>query len=109
MKKMYSDQSEIRAFGEPYSRVELANDLASQPLVAPYLADAPTAQGWYLSSFTHDNGINDQLIKYYQDAVNAILTGKKIEDVLVTLNQGTAQVLRQYGITVTANPAGGTP
>jgi ABC-type glycerol-3-phosphate transport system substrate-binding protein len=103
MKKMYSAQSEVRTFGEPYSRVDLANDLASQPLVAPYLTDAPTAEGWYLSTMTHDNGINDQMIKYYQDAVNAILTSNKsIDDVLTTLSQGTAQVLRQYGVAATS-------
>jgi len=103
MKKMYSAQSKVRSFGEPYSRVDLANDLASQPLVAPYLADAPTADGWYLSSMTHDNGINDQLIKYYEDAVNALIAGADVEGVLATLNQGTTQVLRQYGVAVTSS------
>lgn len=103
MKKLYSAQSEVRSFGEPYSRVDLANELASQPMVAPYLADAPTAEGWHLSSMTHDNGINDQLIKYYQDAVNAVLGGKKVDEVLTTLNQGTTQVLRQYGVSTTTS------
>jgi multiple sugar transport system substrate-binding protein len=108
--KLYSDQSSVRSFGEIYSRKDLANQLAGQELVAPYLSDAPEAQGWYLSSFTHDNGINDQLIKYYQDAVNAILGGKSVEDVLLTVDQGTKQVLRQYGVSVPAaatNPAAG--
>jgi multiple sugar transport system substrate-binding protein len=106
MKELYSSQSKVRSFGEPYSRVELASELASNELVAPYLSDAPAAKGWYLSSFTHDNGINDQLIKYYQDAINAILSGKDAEGVLQTLNQGTSQVLRQYGVSTTTTTSG---
>lgn len=108
--KLYSDQSAVRSFGEIYSRKDLANQLAGQEMVAPYLSDAPEADGWYLSSFTHDNGINDQIIKYYLDAVNAVLAGKSVEEVLLTVDQGTKQVLRQYGITTPGaapNPATG--
>jgi ABC-type glycerol-3-phosphate transport system substrate-binding protein len=104
--KLYSDQSSVRSFGEIYSRKDLANQLAGQELVAPFLSDAPEAKGWYLSSFTHDNGINDQIIKYYRDAVNAVLSGKGVDEVLLTVDQGTKQVLRQYGV---AAPAAATP
>jgi len=98
MQQLYSKQSQIRAFGEPYSRKDLADKLVTNPILKPLLSDAQYAQGWYLSSFTHDNGINDQLIKYYEDAVTAILGGKNSNDVLSTLEQGTSQVLRQYGV-----------
>ena len=51
-----------------------------------------------MSSFTHDNGINDQIIKYYEDAINAMVNdGKTVENVLSTVEQGVRQVLRQYG------------
>ena len=103
MKQMYSQQASVRSFGELYSRKDLANDLASNEWIAPYLSDAPQAQGWYLSSYTHDNGINDQLIKYYQDAVNAILAGKSVDEALKTVDQGTQQVLRQYGVVSATN------
>ncbi|MFH1967586.1 MAG: extracellular solute-binding protein [Patescibacteria group bacterium] len=98
LQKMYSVQSQTRTFGEPYSAVSLADTLIDQPVLISVLADAPYAKGWYLSSSTGDNGINDQLINYYKDAVNAILAGKSSSDVLTTLEQGTSQVLRQYGI-----------
>lgn len=101
MKKMYSEQSKVRAFGEPYSRVDLASELASDPLVSPYLKDAPNADSWYLNSATHDNGINDQIIKYYEDAINAVVAGKAPDEALTTVDQGTSQVLRQYGVTGT--------
>lgn len=97
MQKLYSDQSETRAFGEPYSRVDLADELANDPFVAPYLSDAPYATSWYLNSMTFDNGINDQLIKYYADAINAVLDGRQPAEVMKTVDSGTTQVLRQYG------------
>lgn len=103
MKRMYSAQSQVRAFGEPYSRVDLANDLAGQPLVAPILSDAASADDWYVNSYTHDNGLNDQLIKYYQDAINAVLGGTTVDRALETVQQGTSQVLRQYGISTTSS------
>jgi len=96
--ELYSTQSQIRAFGEIYSRVDLANDLAGDELVSPFLEDAPAASGWQLSSYTHDNGINDLLIKYYEDAVNAVLGGETVVKALETVTQGTKQVLRQYGV-----------
>jgi multiple sugar transport system substrate-binding protein len=99
MKKLYSEQAELRKVGVPYSRVDLAGELTTDPYIGGVLADAPSAKGWYLNSFTHDNGINDQIIKYYEDAVSAVLKGKTADEALKTVDQGTAQVLRQYGVT----------
>jgi len=101
-KKLYSQASQDRAFGEIYSRVDLADELAGASYVSAYLEDAPKSDNWYLNSYTHDNGINDKLIKYYQDAVSAILEGKKMTEVTNTLSLGTNQVLRQYGADTSA-------
>ncbi len=96
--KLFTDQAKTRAFGELYSRKDLANDLASDPVASAIMQDAPYAQGWQMSSYTHDDGANDQIIKYYEDAVTALNQGKSIEEVQATLTQGVSQVLRQYGI-----------
>ncbi len=101
LQKLYSAASSQRAFGEIYPRKDLASTLANDPYVSSYLADAPNAQGWYLSSFTHDNGLNDFLIKYYEDAVNALLNGGDPQQTMNTVAQGTAQVLRQYNLSPT--------
>lgn len=100
--KLYSDQAKTRGFGELYSRKDLANELANDPITSAFMQDAPFAKGWQMSSYTHDDGANDQIIKYYEDAVTALLAGKQIEEVQGTLNQGVTQVLRQYGISSTA-------
>lgn len=96
--KLYSEQAKTRSFGELFSRKDLADQLAKDPVAASVLQDAGFAQGWYMSSFTHDTGVNDQIIQYYKDAVNGLLAGKSIEDVLGTLDLGVSQVLRQYAI-----------
>jgi ABC-type glycerol-3-phosphate transport system substrate-binding protein len=110
LRKLYSSQSQVRAFGELYPRVDMADEIADNELISAYLEDAPYASGWHLSSLTHDNGLNDQIIKYYADAVSAIVGGARAEEVLGTLGQGTTQVLRQYGAasTTVAPPPGGS-
>jgi len=98
MQKLYQAQSSLRLFGEPYSRVDLAASLKGQPLVGAFVEQAPYAQSWYLSSRTGDNGLNDQVIKYYEDAVNAVNLGEDPLAALTTASQGIAQILRQYGV-----------
>ncbi|MBU0974413.1 extracellular solute-binding protein [Patescibacteria group bacterium] len=98
LEKLFSKASEIRSFGEIYPKASMAGKLIDNEVVASYLDDAVYAQSWYLNSSTHDNGINDQMIKYYEDGINAILDGEDVDDVLITIEAGTKQVLKQYGI-----------
>lgn len=101
-KQLHSEQSQARAFGELYSRKDLANELAGDPIMSAYLQDAPFAKGWHMSTYTHDDGINDNIIKYYENAVTALVSGSGIDEVLETLDQGVRQELRQYGVAETA-------
>ena len=98
MQKLYSAQSQVRTFGEPYSRQDLAENLQDDPYVGALLSDAPIATGWYMSSATHDNGINDNIIDYYRTAVNAVLAGNNMDEILLALEKGVQQELRQYGL-----------
>lgn len=96
--KLYQAQSQLRLFGEPYSRVEMASQAKTNPLVAPFVDQAPQAQTWYLCSRTYDNGINDKMIDYFKDAVNAINANENPADALATTASGVAQLLSQYGL-----------
>jgi len=98
LQKMYTQASSQRLFGEPYSRVDMASTLAEDPYVGAFIKQAPVAQSWYLSSRTFDNGINDQIIKYYQDAVNKINQGSGVPETLPTLSSGVTSVLSKYGV-----------
>ncbi|MFH1840863.1 MAG: extracellular solute-binding protein [Candidatus Shapirobacteria bacterium] len=101
MEKMYQAQSNLRAFGEPYSRVEMGEKILTNPLVAAFVEQAPKAKTWYLCSRTFDNGINDKMIKYFEDAVNAVNQGKTAKEALATTAAGVAQLLSQYGLAAT--------
>lgn len=96
LRKFYNDASAYRTFGEIYPRVDMAVDLQNDPLVGAFVADAPIAKTWYLSSFTHDNGLNDQTIKYYEDAINAVLSGSTVEKALEPTTAGVNSVLTKY-------------
>jgi multiple sugar transport system substrate-binding protein len=96
MRQFYTQASTIRAFGEPFSRVDLADQLTGDPLVGAYISSAPTAKSWYMASRTFDNGINDKIIKYYEDAINAVNTGADEMEALMTVEQGISQVYATY-------------
>jgi len=98
LEKLYQAESNLRLFGEIYPRKEMAEKLKSNPLVAPFVEQIPQAKTWYLCSFTWDNGINDRMIKYFEDAVNAVNEGKTAKEALTTATQGISQLLSQYGI-----------
>jgi ABC-type glycerol-3-phosphate transport system substrate-binding protein len=98
MQKLYQAQSQVRLFGEPYSRVDMASSLTNNALAAPFVNQASKAKTWYLCSRTFDNGLNDRMIKYFEDAVNAVNDGKSAKETLATTEQGVAQLLSQYGL-----------
>jgi multiple sugar transport system substrate-binding protein len=98
LRKFYASASKQRNFGEIYPRQDMASELQSDPYVSAYLADAPYAKSWYLTSFTHDNGLDDQAISYYENAVTAVLSGKSVAEATKTLTTAIPQLLAKYGI-----------
>jgi multiple sugar transport system substrate-binding protein len=99
LEKFYASSTATwRVIGEPYSRRDLADLLKGDPLIGAYIEQAPTAQSWYMCSSTHDNGINDRIIKYFEDAVNAVNQRADPQDALDTASQGITQTLSQYGV-----------
>lgn len=99
-KLMYSQASQIRLFGEPYSQVSLTPEISTDPIAGAFVNQGPNYKFWYLSSNTFDNGINDEMIKYFEDGINATLAGTDPKTALQTVNLGVKQVLDKY-----VNPA----
>lgn len=97
--KLYTEASKSRLFGEPYARVDMGDSLADDPYAGAFIKQAPDARSFPLASRTFDNGINDKLIKYLEDAVNATRNGSAPTDALETASSGFSQVLRSYGLT----------
>ncbi len=102
--KLYTEAAKTRLFGEPYARVELGSTLADDPYVGAYIKQATTAKSFPLASRTFDNGLNDKLTKYIEDAVNAVGQGTAPTAALQTAASGFQQVLGSYGLTTAAAP-----
>lgn len=97
MQKLFTEQSKLRLFGEPYSRVDLADSLKTHQYLAPFIDQAQNASSWYLASNTYDNGLNDQMIRYFADAVNAVGRGVSAKTALETVAKGVDALASRYG------------
>lgn len=98
LRVFHDEGASYRAFGELYPRVDMAASLTSNALLQPYLEDALYARSWYLASQTHDEGLNDQMIQYYADAVNASNQSGNVARSLQEIAPGIQQVLSRYSI-----------
>lgn len=98
LRKFYAEASKSRLFGEPYSRQDMAESLLNEEYVGPFIEGAKTAQSWYFCSRTLDEGINDRVVKYLEDAVNGLNQGKSAQEVLQTANRGIQDILDQFGL-----------
>ncbi len=93
----YTEAAKIRLFGEPYSRVDLAAEVATDPIIGAFVNQGPYYKFWYTASNTYDVGINQELNKYFEDAINATLQGQDPQVALQTVAQGLTQVFIKYG------------
>lgn len=93
---LYQEAAKVRLFGEPYSQVSLASEISNDPIVGAFVSQGPAYKFWYLSSNTFDNGINDEMIKYWEDGINATLAGSDPQVALQTVDRGVKQVLEKY-------------
>lgn len=100
LEKLFKQASLQRGFGQAYPRSDMANLILDHPILGSIVKLAPNAKSWYLASRTFDGptGINSQLSKYFEDAVNAINNQEDPENTSDTLAQGIKQVLTQYGL-----------
>ncbi|OGD87525.1 hypothetical protein A2870_04210 [Candidatus Curtissbacteria bacterium RIFCSPHIGHO2_01_FULL_41_11] len=90
-------KSPSRFFGEPYPLVSMASKLASDPVLGAFVTDAPYARSFPLTSRTFDSGINDQIIKAYEDAVNSVIKGAQPKTALETTAKNVSQILTRFG------------
>lgn len=89
-----------REFPQPPANKAVATLAQNNPVVAPYIASLDTARTFYTAADTRDakTALNSRLIKYLEDAVNAIAQNQDATKALETLSSGFAQVLSQYGL-----------
>lgn len=97
--KLYEIQAQVRPFGEPYSRIDSASLLAQNEYVGAIMKEAEYFVSVPMISRTFDNGLNDEIIKYIEDAINATLQGVSYSEALKTAKQGVDQIFSKYKIT----------
>lgn len=96
--KLYENQSKLRLFGEPYSRVDLAQILSQNQYLGAVIKQANYFESMPLVSRTFDNGLNDEIIKYIENAINSTVQGVSYQEALKTAKKGIDQVYTKYNI-----------
>lgn len=96
MTKLYEQEKKYRIFGEPYSRVDLADKLLSDENVGVVIRQADQYKSLPLISRTNDKGLNDSIIKYIENAINAAAQGVSYSEALVPAKKGVDQIYSQY-------------
>lgn len=100
--KLYAESAKSpgRFFGEPYPKVSLAQKLSADPVLGSFVSDAQFARTFPMASLTYDNGLNDQIIKAYEDAVNSVNNGGFASNALEVTSNNIKNILTRFG----ANP-----
>lgn len=96
--KLYTEASKTRLFGMPPARRDMAELVADNPLVEPFVSQAETATSGYFVSDTFDEGINNQMNAYLGNAVRGVIGNTSVESATDTMITGIDQVLGQYGL-----------
>ncbi len=98
LQKMFDSEVSLgRDFGEPFSRVDMAEGAKTNPVLAVVLSQAPFGRSWYMASATQDgpSGLNTRLSAAFAHAINH----DPVEQSLVSeINQ----ILSQYGLSAIA-------
>ena len=98
--KLYSEASKSpgRFFGQPFPRTSMAPKLKGDPIVGAYINDAPFMRSAPMVSLTYDNGLNDQIVKAYEEAVTNVLRGRGTpKTVLEIAAKNISETLTKFG------------
>lgn len=98
--KMFEIQSTIRPFGTAYARQDLAELLVQDDVLGPVvkMASEDKLLSLPLVSRTFDDGLNDEIVRYVENAINASAQGVSYKEALLTAQKGIDQVLQRYKI-----------
>jgi multiple sugar transport system substrate-binding protein len=94
--KLYENQSKVRPFGTVYSRVDMINLLVQNEFLGAVVKQANNYQSLPLVSRTFDNGLNDEIIKYLENAINSTINGVSYEGAFNDAKNGIDQVINKF-------------
>ena len=80
--EFYKNCSQLRAFGEPYARVDMASSLTTDKYTNPYVAQGQSYTSWYFADAVFDEVLNDAINKILEEMVEGVVLGKSPEGAL---------------------------
>lgn len=87
--KLYSASSTVRAFGEPYSRVDLKDEMIGKPYVSAIAEMAPYMKSWQMGDETYvKTALADAITSVIENGTDVSVALKKAES---TINSRLAQ------------------
>lgn len=92
LEKLYSEESKIRPFGEPYPRTDMADLLKDNQFIYPFVLQAKDAVSTIFSSDTHDGAMNMTLNAYLGNAIRSGSSRSSLE----VVKRGVDEVLAKY-------------
>lgn len=98
MTKHFELQARSRLFGEAHSRVDLKELMVQNEYLRPVVRQGEVYVTVPVISRTYDNGLNDEIIKYLENAVNTTVQGVSYDSAFQTAAAGVAQVFTRYNI-----------
>jgi multiple sugar transport system substrate-binding protein len=99
--KYYTETAKVRAFGELYARVDLAETLKDNPLAYPFVSQLGSATSTIFSSDTWDgeSGMNTRANAYLGNVITAVKEDPSAtETEIEKLQSGLSQIFVDYGI-----------
>ncbi|PJE61815.1 hypothetical protein COU87_02610 [Candidatus Roizmanbacteria bacterium CG10_big_fil_rev_8_21_14_0_10_39_12] len=98
--KMHETQSKVRLFGIAYPRQDMGDLLNDHPYLKPVISQAKddVYVSLPLTSRTYDGGLNDEIVKYIEDAITSSSKGTDYSSALTTAGQGINAVLERFKI-----------
>lgn len=104
MQVIYQEKTQSLSVGSAFPRRDMANLLASDPVLSAFVAEAPSMKGWFLNSNIADSGINDEVIALYGTAVNNVLQGVDPQQSLAGMDTKIKAIIDKYSKPISPTP-----
>ncbi len=97
--KLFSEEAKTRLFGEPYARTDLADTIKDNPMLSPFIDQAPHAVSSIFAGDTGNTRFNERLNQFLERAVGDIFQDTSPDTAISNISQGVSLVLSEYDTT----------
>lgn len=98
LQKIYESQTKARGLGMLPSRTDMLATVKDHPILKHVAAQLPYAVSLPVVTRTYDAGLNDELSKYIENAINSAQKGVSYASAVTQIAPGIQQTLKKYGL-----------